>query len=36
MSQKLKLILEESKSDGYHDFGDFRIYLLEDEDNKGE
>ena len=36
MSQKLKLILEESKNDGYHDFGDFRIYLLEDEDNKGE
>ena len=36
MSQKLKLILEESKSNGYHDFGDFRIYLLEEEDNKGE
>lgn len=36
ISSKLKLILEESESDGYHDFGDFRIYLLKEDDENGE
>lgn len=36
MADMLKFVLEESSKDGYHDFGDFRIYLLKEDDDDGE